>query len=70
VYLIIYLYKYCLLFAVHDGEVLRLRVCKCNRKKNSEKYENYANNTAYDKWLCFRMILKIMQYLASKRFCQ
>jgi hypothetical protein len=29
-----------------------------------------GNNTAYDKWLCVRMILKIMQLLAWKRFCQ
>jgi hypothetical protein len=39
----------------------RISYHKCIRKKNSEKYENYANNTTYDKWLCVRMILKIMQ---------
>jgi hypothetical protein len=39
----------------------RISYHKCNRKKNSEKYKNCANNTAYDKWLCVRMILKIMQ---------
>jgi hypothetical protein len=34
---------------------------KCNRKKNSEKYENCANNTAYYEWLCVRMTLRMMQ---------
>jgi hypothetical protein len=34
---------------------------KCNRNRNSKKYEDCANNTAYDKWQCVRMILKIIQ---------
>jgi hypothetical protein len=41
-----------------------------HKSQQEEKYEKYANNTAYHGWLCVRMTLRIMQYLASKRLCQ